>query len=198
MTSIVLAGGKGLRLGQIKAQEKIGERTLLERVIESLESFSGEIIVVIAQDQEEPIIPAMGLKIVVDLYPDKSALGGIYTGLLASNSLYNIVVACDMPFLNTKFLQYMLTLAPGYEAVMPKVGKYLEAIHAVYSRDCIEPIRRQIEEGNLKVSDLPSRLNVRFVEDDDIDKYDPEHLSFFNINTQADLKKAKSILNIRT
>ena len=196
MTSIVLAGGKGLRLGQIKALEKLGERTLLEIVIESLKSLSGEIIVVIAQDQEDSIVPARDVKIVVDLYPDKSALGGIYTGLLATHSHYNIVVACDMPFLNVEFLKYMFMLAPGYDAVMPRVGRYLEALHAVYSRDCIELIRRQIEEGNLKVSDLPSRLNVRFVDENDINRYDPEHLSFFNINTQGDLKKAKSILNI--
>jgi molybdopterin-guanine dinucleotide biosynthesis protein A len=29
----------------------------------------------------------------------------------------------------------------------------------------------------------------------EIDKFDPEHLSFFNVNTKADLEKAKELLN---
>ena len=194
MTSIILAGGKGLRLGQDKALEKLGDRTLLERVVDSLTSLGGEIVVVIAQGQPAPPAPMMTTKIIVDIYPGKSALGGIYTGLLASNSFHSLVVACDMPLLNPALLRYLIQLAPDYDAVIPRFGGNIEALHAVYSKNCLAPIQRQIEQGNLKVSDLPSQLRVRFVEEEEIDRFDPEHLSFFNINTQADLERAKALL----
>ena len=194
MTSIVLAGGKGLRLGRYKALEKIGDRTLLERVIDSLTLLDGEIIVVIRQGQPTPPMPTGVTRVVVDIYPDKSALGGIYTGLVASSSLYNLVVACDMPLLNLSLLRYLIQLVPDFDAVIPRIGGSVEALHAVYSKNCLTPIRNQIEQGNLKVSDLPSQMRVRFVEEEEIDRFDSEHLSFFNINTEADLERAKALL----
>ena len=130
MDTIVLAGGKGLRLGQDKSLEKIGDRTLLERVVDSLAALGGEIIVVIAQGQSPPPTPTMATKVVVDIYHNKSALGGIYTGLLASSSFHSLVVACDMPLLNLALLRYMVELAPDYDAVIPRIGSYLEALHA--------------------------------------------------------------------
>ncbi len=36
-------------------------------------------------------------------------------------------------------------------------------------------------------------VKVRYVEEDEIDKFDPEHLSFFNINSQADLDRARKL-----
>jgi molybdopterin-guanine dinucleotide biosynthesis protein A len=174
--------------------EKIDGRTLLQRVIESLSLLGGEIIVVIAKDQPEPISSSMTTKVIVDIYAGKSAMGGIYTGLVASNSPYSLVVGCDMPLLNSALLRYLIQLAPGFDAVIPMVDGNMEALHAVYSKNCLAAIEHQLEQGNLKVIDLPSQLKVRFVEEEEINRFDPEHLSFFNINTQADLKRAKALL----
>jgi len=96
---IVLAGGKGLRLGQDKALEIIGNRSLLERVISYLNFFNSDIIIVTAPNQSYPQLGGYPkLRVVTDIYPGKGPLGGIYTGLKASDSFYNLVVACDMPF----------------------------------------------------------------------------------------------------
>ncbi len=194
MTSIVLAGGKGLRLGCDKALELIGNRSLLQRVVDRLALLGGEIIIAAAQEQELPS-PRGATKIVVDLYPDKGALGGIYTGLAASNSHHSLVVACDMPLLNLPLLRYLLQLAPDFDAVVLKIGENIEPLHAVYSKNCLIPIQHQIEQGELRVGNLFSQVRVRFVEEEEINRFDPEHLSFFNINTAADLERATTFLS---
>jgi molybdopterin-guanine dinucleotide biosynthesis protein A len=99
-----------------------------------------------------------------------------------------------MPFLNPALLSYLMGLSAGFDVVMPLVKGEIEPLHAVYSRDCAGPIRAQFEEGRLRIRDFLEGVRVRYVEGADIEKFDPEHLSFFNINTAADLRRARSIL----
>jgi len=192
MTSIVLVGGKGLRLGRDKLSEMIGGRTLLERVIDCLSLVGDEILVVIAQGQPKPALPST--KVVVDLYPGKGALGGIYTGLVAAQSFHSLVVAADMPFLNPSLLRYLIQVSPTFDAVIPMIKGELEPLHAIYSKNCLAPIQQQIEQGKLKVRDFLDQVRVRYVEEAEINRFDPKKLSFFNINTSADLGRARALL----
>ena len=189
MTSIVLAGGKGRRLRD-KLSKTIGGRTLLQRVIGSLSLLSEEVLVVIAQEQPKP---AAAIEVVVDLYPGGGALGGIYSGLVRARSLYNLVVAGDMPFLNPFLLRYLIQLSPGFDVVIPRFEGRLEPLHAIYSKNCLVPIQQRIEQGELKIGGFLEQVRVRYVEEAEIDKVDPKHLSFFNINTLADLRRARAM-----
>lgn len=194
MTSIVLAGGRGGRLGRDKLSERVGGHTMLQRVMDCLTLLSNEILVVIAQGQAKPALPTEA-KVVVDLYPGKGVLGGIYTGLVASSSLHNLVVACDMPFLNPSLLRYLMQVSPGFDAVIPRVGGIrLEPLHALYSKNCLAPIHQQLQQGNLRIASFLDQVRVRYVEEAEIDRFDPQHLSFFNINTPADLERARAML----
>ena len=194
ISCIVLAGGKGLRLGHNKVLESIGKRSLLQRVVNSISSFKSDIIIVTASGQSFPQFAGRPrLSIATDIYPGKGALGGIYTGLVASNSFYNLIVACDMPFLNQALLRYMIQLSPGFDAVVPRLGNLVEPLQAVYSKSCLTPIERLLKQGNLKVSDILPLIRVRYVEDEEIDRFDPKHLSLVNVNTEADLRKAREL-----
>lgn len=195
MNSIVLAGGKGQRLGRSKLSEIVGGRPLIQRVIDVLASVSDRVLIVIAQGQNEPVISSPVEAIVAtDLYPGKGALGAIYTGLVSSTSFHNLVVAADMPFLNASLLNYLMSLSAGFDVVIPTLGGEIEPLHAVYSRDCLEPIQDQLRGSSLRIRDFLQRVRVRYVQGDEIDGFDPKHLSFFNINTSADLRRARSIL----
>ena len=195
ITSIVLAGGKGRRLGKDKLQEVVGGRPLLQRVIDSLSPISERILVVTAQGQKRPAIQATQSKVasVPDIYPGRGALGGIYTGLTAAKSQYSLVVAADMPFLNPDLLQHLVSVAPGFDVVMPRIDGEIEPLHAVYSRDCLPAIQEQIERNQLQIRIFLERVRVRYVELAEIDRFDPRHMSFFNINTPEDLTKAQEI-----
>lgn len=194
ITCIVLAGGKGLRLGRDKVQETVGNSNLLQRALSQLTPFNGDIIIVTAGAKSIPQVNGyQGFRIVTDIYPGKGALGGIYTGLAESNSAYNLVVACDMPFLNQALLRYMMELSAGFDLVVPRLGELVEPLHAVYARGCLAPIERLIKRGNLEVRALFDLVKVRYVEASEIDRFDPQHLSFFNVNTEADLEKARQM-----
>lgn len=191
---IVLAGGKGVRLGYNKVLETVGNKSLLYQVISSVNSLCSEIIIVTTREQAIPqSIGSLEFRIVTDIFPGKGTLGGIYTGLVASNSFYNLVVACDMPFLNQSLLRYMLELSAGSDIVVPRVREQFEPLHAIYAKSCLAPMEDMIKQDNLIIYNLFSSVKVRYVEAEEIARFDPEHLSFFNINTEADLKKAREL-----
>ncbi|GAJ24953.1 unnamed protein product, partial [marine sediment metagenome] len=181
LTSIILAGGKNLRLGRIKALETINSKSLIERAVERVELVSNQILVVTSQGQLT-LHDNCKAKILVDLYPGKGPLGGIYTGLLASESSHSLVVACDMPFLNIKLLHYMIGLCQDFDVVVPRVGEEkLEPLHAIYSKNCLDSMKTLLEQNQLKIDRFFNTVNVRYIERAECQKFDPELLTFFNI-----------------
>ncbi len=195
VTSIVLAGGLSSRLGREKLAEVISGKSLIERAISSLSSLSREIFIVISQKQARSSLSYTypGAKTVVDLYPGKGSLIGIYTGLVHSSNFLNLVVACDMPFLNLNLLRYMVDISPGFDVVIPKEDDQTEPLHAVYSKNCAGPMKNLIERADLKITGFLDSVKVRYVEKEELDRFDPQRLSFFNINTESDLKKARML-----
>ena len=187
-----------MRLGRIKALEIINGQSLIERTIDCLSSLSHSVLVVTSQEQFG-VIAASRLKgkVIVDLYPGRGALGGIYTGLASADSFYSLVVGCDMPFLNRDLLRYLIDLAPGFDVVVPRVDGMYEPLHAVYSRSCLASISELMEQDSLEISNLFGSVNTRYVDKDEIAKFDPQLLSFFNVNTLHDLKRAKEIIKQR-
>ena len=194
-TSIVLAGGKSLRLGRDKVQEKLGVESLLQRVLQRLNLLGGDILVVTSQERAAPLPldPQIPVRVIKDVYPGRGALGGLYTGLLASNTQYNVVVGCDMPFLSLDLLRHIIKVAEGFDVAVPRLGEYLEPLHAVYSRSCLAAISPLVELGQYPIFDFYPDVAIRYVEQDEIDRFDPNHVSFVNINTEADLERARSL-----
>ena len=196
ISCIVLAGGEGSRLGCYKALVEVDGESLLQRVVSRLSFINGDIIIVIGKGSKPPKLTGFPrLRTVTDAYAGKGPLVGIYTGLLASDSFHNLVVACDMPFLNQELIRYMLGISPGFDLVIPRVGSLVEPLHAVYSKNCLKAMSRLIEEGGFKIDRFFSLVKVKYVEAEEIARFDPEHLSFFNINSEADLKKARELID---
>jgi len=182
-------------MGRCKALETICGKSLLERVIERLKPVSSQLLIVSSQEQSE-LLSTCETEVVVDIYPNKGPLGGIYTGLLASESPYSIVVACDMPFLNVELLQHMAELSLGFDAVIPRLGEgRIEPLHAIYSRNCLHTIKTELEHNHLKIYQALDRLRIRYIERAECQRFDPQLLSFFNTNFPSDLKQATGIAN---
>ena len=80
-----------------------------------------------------------------------------------------------------------------HDAVVPVVEGRPEPIHAAYSRACLEPIRAKLAADRLKISGFFDDVSVHYFTEDRLRRIDPDLLSFFNINTQQDLKKANQI-----
>jgi molybdopterin-guanine dinucleotide biosynthesis protein A len=190
---IILAGGKSKRLGRNKLNEVIGGITLINRVINVLSAFDGEIILVTAEDSSLPdTFTYAKISKVQDLYPGKGMIGGIITGLSASKNFYNLVVASDMPFLSPALIRYMISNAKGNDLVAYKNQNELEPLHAIYTKNCL-PILEEIMLKDRRIFELLGQVKVRYLSPAEINQYDPKKISFFNVNTESDLRIAKEI-----
>lgn len=195
ITGIILAGGKGTRIGYNKSLLRIGGRRLIDRVIDVLSQFTASFLIITDEDQLDLTrTHTSGAEVLADIYPGKGPLGGIYTGLLHSENTYNLVVGCDMPFLNRALINHLIERAPGFDAVVPRIGRLIQPLHAVYSKSCLPPIESLIAGGKLQIIKLFDLVNARYVMGPEIDILDPDHLSFQNINSESDLKKAQLLL----
>ncbi len=96
-----------------------------------------------------------------------------------------------MPFLNTELLRYMIELSPDFDAVVPRLEEgMVEPLHAIYSKSCLGSIKTQLECNQLRVNFFLDTVCVRYVERAECQRLDPQLLSFFNVNYQADLDQA--------
>jgi molybdopterin-guanine dinucleotide biosynthesis protein A len=194
MTSIVLAGGKSSRLGRNKALQAIRAKSLIQWVIDRIAILSTEIIIATARGEAIPCSSSVKIKTVADIYAGKGPLAGIHSGLTASSSPRAIVVGCDTPFLSVSLLEYMTRICSAFDVVVPRIRNSLEPICAVYSKTCAGPIQGLLQQNELRIDKLFSIVKVKYVEEDEINRFDPKHLSFFNINSQADLNRATRLL----
>jgi len=199
ITGIILAGGKSTRIGAAKQQLKIGKSHLIDRVLDTLSQFTSSILIVTAEDQAGPAKSAApGARMVKDINPGKGPLGGIYTGLMHAETGYSLVVGCDMPFLNSGLIRYLIDGASGFDAVAPKIGWMIQPLHTIYSKSCVPSIEALIRENQLQIIKLFDRVNTRYVTEKEIDRFDPDRLSFLNINTENDLLKAELLIEGKT
>ena len=198
-TAIVLAGGVSRRLGRDKAIEEVGGQPLIRRVLGRLTQVDTEILVVVNNaDRVQDLALPDGTQSTIDLFPGRGALGGIYTGLKAARNSWVIVVGCDMPFLNVALLKYILSLRGGVDVVVPLLGGVTEPTHAAYSKACLPIMERCLRTNDLKIAGFFDQVRVRYIEEAAIERFDPEHLSFFNVNTEQDLQSANQLALLRT
>jgi len=187
-----------LRLGRDKAFEPFGKGILVERVLSRLSLFKSDIILVKNHKQDFTHLDSQNIKVVEDIYPEKGPLGGIYTGLSFSQTQKNVVVACDMPFLNTGLLVYLVQQSEEHDIVVPCENDHFEPLHAVYSKRCVGPIKELLDKGEKQLIRLFKMVDVRYVRPGEIERFDPHHISFFNINNEEDLKRARLLDNLES
>ena len=198
-SGIVLAGGRSRRLGRAKALEPFQGEPLIRRVIDRLSRITDDLVFVVNDHEQASALPIssrdtdLTYEIVIDKYPDGGSLGGIYTGLLAANSQWAFVVACDMPFLNVELMRHMLSMRDGQDVVVPRTDGYPEPTHALYNKSCLPFIEKRLKRDDLKIARFFDEIRVRFLDEAEVRGLDGDLLSFFNVNTQDDLDRALTL-----
>jgi molybdopterin-guanine dinucleotide biosynthesis protein A len=138
----------------------------------------------------------LGVRLVKDVYPGRGALGGLYTALVESKHDFVGVLACDMPFFNPHMLrcQYDLMRDSDADCVIPRSSDGLQPFHAIYRRKtCLPLVLQAIENDLWKVDSWFGQAHVNILEKNEVLKFDPRNIAFFNINSPEDLELAKSI-----
>lgn len=185
--AVILAGGRSTRMGTDKALVTVGENKMLDGTVRSLAGLFPEVI--ISANNELYCRP--GIRTVPDIFPARGPLGGIHAGLAASGYQTGFFVACDMPFIEVNLITYMITLAEGYDAVVPRLGEYYQPLFAVYSKKCLPAIEELLKEGRNKIISFYTSVQTRFVGIDEIRRYGEPNRIFFNVNTPYDLDIAR-------
>jgi len=171
-------------MGQNKALIQIEGTSIIGRTYDLFRGLFQEIIIV--TNEKEAFID-FDSKICQDLIPDKGALGGLYTGIFFSSFQYSFCVACDMPFINRSLVQYLLDNIQGDDVIVPRTRDGLQPLHAIYSKNCLLPIKRIIGEGKYRITDFYKMVKVKIVDEKDFLFLDPLRESFVNVNTLEEL-----------
>jgi molybdopterin-guanine dinucleotide biosynthesis protein A len=186
LTVAVLAGGRSSRMGTDKSFVPLLGKTLIQHVLDRVAGLGASTMLVTNRPDDYAVLE---LPMFTDVLPHRGSLGGLYTALTYSPTPYTLCVACDMPFLNPALLAHLASLREGYDVIVPRIGDNLEALHAVYSKRCLEPIRTRIEQDRLKVIGFYDAVQVQYVEEATIRRFDPDLRSFVNVNTPDELTR---------
>ena len=186
-SAIILTGGKSSRMGRPKALLPFGNEPLIVHIARTLNRKFKQIIVVAAPDQELPVLPA---KVVRDEVAYQGPVGGIYYGLKAITGRAGFVTSCDAAFLSLPLISFLTSRLLNHDVVAPYWQNRFQPLHAVYRRNVLPLVEEQLERGELRPIFLYDRVRTYKVSEEEIRRFDPEGLSFFNMNEPQDYAQA--------
>jgi molybdopterin-guanine dinucleotide biosynthesis protein A len=181
---VVLAGGRGRRIGEAKPQTELAGRPLISYPLASL-SAAGLDTFVVAKPQSP--LPELNCPVLSEPALPIHPLLGIITALRSSDERPILVVACDMPFLTGPLLAWLAGLDG---LVVPEVEDRLQPLLARYEpahADALETALR----SNHSMRRAIAGLEPRIVSERELRPFgDPSRLCF-NVNDPSDLETAE-------
>ncbi len=187
---VVLAGGPGSRLGGNKPWRTIAGRRLIDIALEALAPHTSEQMVVTGQ------VAAMAdlqCRVLADRWPGQGPLAALATAFLDSTAQQILVLPVDAPLVRPALLEDLASLHPRAWAVAPMGPGGIESLLARYSRKCLTPALRLIQQGERRVRILLQEVQARLLSRQEVAELDPDDLSFLNVNQASDLQKAEQL-----
>jgi molybdopterin-guanine dinucleotide biosynthesis protein A len=185
VTALIVAGGKASRLGGVDKRELVVDgRTIFERQVAALAPCVAEIVVSSRR-------PVPGYRRVVDEVDDAGPLAGIAAGLAATQTAWLFVVAGDMPHLDRRFVEFVLSHCDaGSDAVGIRIGGLPEPLCSALRVAAWRPIvAARLAARRFRVSSLltDEALRIRWIDEAELRAIDPQLRSLHNVNTPQDL-----------
>jgi molybdopterin-guanine dinucleotide biosynthesis protein A len=194
--AVVLAGGRSTRFGDgDKAVADLAGTPMIRRVVGRVAPAVDRVVVNCRAAQTSAIRTALDgvappVDVAEDDYPDEGPVAGMATGLRAVDCEYAFVVACDMPFVDPAFVDYLFERAAGHEAAVPRPGKWFETTHAVYRAAAMAAAAEAALEAGRDRTVAPL-FDLDFVVVDAAAVREHGHpRTFENCNTRADVADA--------
>ena len=189
----ILAGGESSRMGRDKALLELNGEPMIVRAARLVESVAGITVIVGAPER----FSSLGLHVIADDWPAAGPLGAIATALRASSAPWNLIVACDLPYLTKAWLDFIVArgLSSPADAILPMNERGAEPLCAMYRKSCEPAIRAALGRGTRKVTDGLAALRTENIEPAEWKAFDSEGLLFKNMNSPADYEEAKARLN---
>jgi len=199
-SAVILAGGFSRRFGQNKGLIDLAGKPLILHVVDRVSKVVDETVVVVSSDIQKETIESLlghGANVVVDKHEAQSPLVGSLTGFESAEGEYSLLLPCDTPFISLQVAQFLLDICVNRGAVIPKwPNGYIEPLQATYhTKSALTATKKALEQGKLDLRSMIAGLKgVRYVSTMVLRQMDPKLLTFFNINTPEDLKRAEFLL----
>ena len=187
LTALILAGGQSRRMGHNKALLRLhpdGPR-LIELVVQAVTPLTTRVVLSTNSPEE---YAWLGLPSVPDRVAGTGPLAGLEAGLARLTTGHLLVLGCDMPFVVTDLLRFLVSLRDEAAAVVPlNWDGQPEPLCAVYSHACLPVIRTRLAADQFQMRAWLDAVSVRYVTPAELAPFDPELRSFRNCNTPMDL-----------
>lgn len=176
-------------MGENKALLKINGKTVIERIKDSLASFTAQVIVV-ANKQEE--YRFLGLPVVSDKWIEKGPLAGIEAGLSASSTPKNLIVASDMPFISVDLGRILLEELNSHQAAVPEMEGRLHPLFAAYRKDAKVAAEHALRNNQLRIREFLNKLDTAILRDEELKKrgFLAKDAYFLNMNHPDEYQQA--------
>ena len=188
LAAFVLAGGKSTRMGRDKAFVEFNGKTLLVHALDLVSTVARQVGIV--GDRQK--FSDFG-RVIEDLYPDRGPLGGIHAALASSGAAFNLILAVDLPFVETRFLKYLSTqaLTSCATATVPRVAGGWQPLCAVYRREFASVAEPALIAGNNKIDLLWAKIKTRVIDQSEFSRLGFADSMFCNLNTPEELENAR-------
>ncbi len=180
ITGIVLAGGKSSRMGTDKGIIDLNGKRIVQHVLDALAPVVDKILIIANNNHYNNF----GYPVYRDIIKDSGPLGGIYTGLVNSNTEKNIVLSCDIPFITTQMINYIVAQSGEYEITIPMHDGKQEPLCGTYSKKCASRFKKLLENKIWKMHEV---LTLFATQQLGISSTNGVEQNFVNINTPQDL-----------
>ena len=198
VSAFILCGGASSRMGRAKGLLDFGGQPLIVRLAQLVEPLVSTLSAVGTQEG----CAALGLPVIQDgefggadeTHKKAGPLVGIATALMASRSEWNLILACDLPYLTCEWLNWLLAFVTASDAqiVIPKTATgRLEPLAALYRKECAEPVIATLRRGTRKVTDAIAALRVQVVGEEEWQQIDRDGRVLRNMNTPQEYEEAR-------
>jgi len=186
ISGVILCGGTNERFGGIiKSNFIFRGETIISGIISTIKGFFCEIIIVTNTPAEFPEL--IQYKIVGDQYKKAGPLGGIHAALKSSTGEAIFVFAGDMPLLDKGIITAQVKEfgKTYYDILVPRIGRLIEPLHAIYRISVINDLERFLTTGEKRsVRDFFGEMNVGYFQ---LQESEETKKAFTNINSPSDI-----------
>ena len=175
----ILAGGKSSRMKREKGLVQINNKSMIEHVIDANVPFQQPIHIITNSDQ----YAHLPYPCISDIHQEIGPLGGLHAALTHCSKKGLLLLSCDTPFVQHKFLQTIIKARDtSFQAIIPSFQNKIHPLLGWYNKTAIALVEKQISLQNYRMTDLIDKLKTK--------QLDCSHFptSFFqNINCPKDL-----------